>query len=118
MTNIINKVKNENEGIKVFVATIIPRFSDYDAKYDDYIAEAKRLVEEDFTDAFLIDINKYSECKRFTYYEQGHLTAIGYEQLAKEFYTLISYTIHNNLQAFRNVQFIGTDYTYPDFADS
>ena len=118
MTNIINKVKNENNGIRIFVATIIPAYSDYDTKFDAYIAETKRLVEEDFPDAFLIDINKYSECKYHTYYAQGHLTALGYQELAKEFYTLISYTIHNDLQAFRNIQFIGTNYTYPDFADT
>ena len=118
MTNIINKVKNENSGIRIFVATIIPAYSDYDTKFDAYIAETKRLVEEDFPDTFLVDINKYSECKYYTYYAQGHLTAIGYQELAKEFYTLISYIIHNDLQAFRNVQFIGTNYTYPDFANT
>lgn len=119
MTNIIDKMMDENKGIKVFVATIIPAYTDYDPnnKFTPYNNEIKRLVNNDFTDAFLIDINKYSLCKFYTYYAQGHLTAIGYQQLAKEFYTMISYIIHNNLQAFRNVQFIGTDYTYPDFAD-
>lgn len=115
MTNIINKVKNENAGIKLFVATIIPGYSDYDHKFDEYIAEIRRLVAEDFPDAFLIDINEYSECKYYTYYVQGHLTAIGYQKLAQEFITLISYTIHNNLQAFRNVQFIGTSMTYDEY---
>lgn len=67
---------------------------------------------EEYNDIFLTDINLYSECKFYTYYAQGHLTAIGYQQLAKEFATLIGYTIHQNPSAFRNVQFIGTEYTY------
>lgn len=115
MTSIINKVKSENTGIKVFVATIVPAYSDYNSKFDAYIAETKRLVSEDFTDAFLIDINKYSKCKYYTYFAQGHLTAIGYQQLAKEFKTLISYTMKNNMKAFRNIQFIGTDKTYDEY---
>lgn len=112
MTNIINKVMADNDGIRVFVATIVPAYSDYNRRFDDYIAETRRLVEEDFTDAFLVDINKYSICKYNTYYEHGHLTAIGYQQLAKEFFILISYIMHNNLEAFKGIQFIGTNYEW------
>ena len=112
MTNIINKVMADNDGIKVFVATIVPAYSDYNRRFDDYIAETRRLVEEDFTGAFLVDINKYSVCKYYTYYEHGHLTAIGYQQLAKEFFTLISYIMHNDLEAFKGIQFIGTNYEW------
>lgn len=112
MTNIINKVMADNDGIRVFVATIVPAYSDYNRRFDDYIAETRRLVEEDFTGAFLVDINKYSTCKYYTYYEHGHLTAIGYQQLAKEFFILISYIMHNNLEAFKGIQFIGTNYEW------
>lgn len=110
--NIIDKFKAENTGIKVFLSTIIPAYTDYDSKFDAYNTEIRRIVAEEYNDVFLIDINQYSICKYYTYYAQGHLTAIGYQQLAKELATLISYTIHNNLSAFRNVQFIGTNYTY------
>ena len=112
MSNIIDKVKTDNDGIRVFIATLIPAYSDYDTKFNNYITEIKRLVAEDYTDCFLVDINQYSVCKAYTPYVQGHLTAIGYQQLAKEFKTLISYIMHNNLESFRNVQFIGTEYTY------
>ena len=110
--NIIDKFKAENNGIKVFLATIIPAYTDYDRKFDAYNTELRRIATEEYNDIFLTDINLYSECKFYTYYAQRHLTAIGYQQLAKEFATLISYTIHQNPSAFRNVQFIGTEYTY------
>ena len=112
--NIIDKFKAENNGIRVFLSTIIPAYTDYDRKFDNYNTEIRRIATEEYTDVFLIDINKYSICKHFTYYQQGHLTAVGYQQLAKEFATLISYTIYNNLDVFRNVQFIGTNYTYTE----
>ena len=110
--DIIDKFKAENTGIKVFLSTIVPAYTNYNRRFDDYNAEIRRIVLEEYTDVFLIDINKYSICKYYTYYAQGHLTAIGYQQLAKEFATLISYTIHNNLADFRNIQFIGTEYDY------
>ena len=112
--NIIDKFKAENKGIMVFLSTIIPAYTDYDRKFDNYNTEIKRIVSEEYTDVFLVDINKYSICKHFTYYQQGHLTAVGYQQLAREFATLISYIMHNNLSKFRNVQFIGTNYTYTE----
>ena len=109
----ITKVKADNKNIPVFLATIIPAYTDYDSKFDDYNAAIKTLA-QNTSGCFLVDINQYSICKYYTYYAQGHLTAIGYNQLAKEFYTLISYIMHNNLEAFKDIQFIGTDYTYGD----
>lgn len=43
-------------------------------------------------------------------YSYGHPTALGYNQLAREIGGAIGYTIVNNPNDFRWVQFIGTEY--------
>lgn len=108
--NIINKVKTANTGIKVFLCTIIPSYAvpgntDY-ATINEKIREIANATD----DVFLIDLNMYSECFGGTPYENQHLTAIGYHKMATEIKSIISYTIKNNLENFKTVQFIGTDY--------
>ena len=108
--NIINKLKEENTGIKVFLATIIPSYAyqgntDY-ATINEKIREIANAIE----DVFLIDLNVYSECSGGTPYSHIHLTALGYHKMATEIKSLICYTIKENLDKFKKVQFIGTEY--------
>jgi lysophospholipase L1-like esterase len=108
--NIINKLKAENMGIKVFLATIIPSYAypgntDF-AAINEKIKEIANAIE----DVFLIDLNAYSECSDSTPYSHIHLTALGYHKMATEIKSLISYTIKQNLDKFKEVQFIGTEY--------
>lgn len=108
--NIINKLKAENTGIKVFLATIIPSYAypgntDYAA-----INEKIREIANATENVFLIDLNAYSACLGGTPYHNIHLTALGYNKMATEIKSLICYTIKENLEKFKDVQFIGTDY--------
>lgn len=108
--NIINKLKAENTGIKVFLATIIPSYAypgntDY-AAINEKIREIANAIE----DVFLIDLNTYSECLGGTPYSHIHLTALGYSKMASEIKSLICYVIKQNLEKFKKVQFIGTEY--------
>lgn len=108
--NIINKLKEENVGIKVFLATIIPSYAtpentDY-ATLNEKIKEIANATD----DVFLIDLNAYSACTSGSPYSYIHLTAIGYHKMATEIKSLISYTIKKNLNNFKEVQFIGTSY--------
>lgn len=108
--NIINKVQTANTGIKVFLCTIIPSYAvpgntDYAA-----INEKIREIANATDDVFLIDLNAYSACVDGSPYSYMHLTAIGYNKMATEIKSLISYTIKNDLEKFKEVQFIGTDY--------
>ena len=75
------------------------------------LSEAAKLANAT-EDVFLIDLNEYSECKEGTPYSYIHLTAIGYQKMAAEIKSLVSYTIKKNLSKFNMVQFIGTTYTY------
>ena len=109
--NIINKVKTASTGIKVFLCTIIPSYAvpgntDYAA-----INEKIREIANATEDVFLIDLNMYSACVEGSPYSHLHLTALGYHKMATEIKSLISYTIKENLEKFKWIQFIGTDYT-------
>jgi hypothetical protein len=111
MNNIITKLKAANTGIKVFLATIIPSYAPAtNSTYKQLNDKIKEMVE--YTDnAYLLDLNAYSEVASQTAYNQTHPTALGYQKIAAEIYAMISYIIKNNLDEFNTVQFIGTDYT-------
>ena len=111
MNNIINKIKAENKGIKIFLCTIIPSYAYPGHEQFATLNEKIREIAETTDDVFLIDLNKYSKCAYGTPYENKHLTALGYRQMATEIISLINYTIRNNLESFKAVQFIGTDYS-------
>ncbi|MGM8240178.1 SGNH/GDSL hydrolase family protein (plasmid) [Clostridium perfringens] len=109
LQNIIDKLKRENTGIKIFVAGITKSKwysnSNYQARNEVIKEFASNREEENI---YFIDLMKYSRNydKPFA---AGHLTALGYLQQAKEYKNYISYLIHKNLDNFKNVQFIGTD---------
>ena len=111
MNNIINKLKAANNGIKIFLATIIPSYAPAtNATYGQLNDKIKEIVK--YTDnAYLLDLNTYSEVASKSAYNQTHPTALGYQKIASEIYSMISYIIKNNLDEFSSVQFIGTDYT-------
>lgn len=111
LTSLINSLKSYNSGIKIFLATLTPAYSDGVTTFNGMITATRELAES-LTDVYLIDINRYSECHKGTPYEQGHLTAIGYYQMAHEFMALISFEIQAHLSDFANVQFINTEYSY------
>jgi lysophospholipase L1-like esterase len=103
-------VKTANTGIKVFLCTIIPSYAvpgntDYAA-----INEKIREIANATEDVFLIDLNMYSACVEGSPYSHLHLTALGYHKMATEIKSLISYTIKENLEKFKWIQFIGTAY--------
>ena len=111
INKIISKLKTNNKGIKIFLATIIPSYAP--ATNAGYVALNKKIKEivETNNDIYLLDLNKYSEIANYTAYNRIHPTALGYQKLAAEIATYISYIIHHNLDEFEAVQFIGTNYT-------
>lgn len=110
INNIISKLKTENIGIKIFLATIIPSYATPTNTTFAALNEKIREIAESTTDVYLVDLNDYSACEGGTPYENQHLTAIGYNKMASEISALISYTISKNLEDFKAVQFIGTTY--------
>jgi lysophospholipase L1-like esterase len=111
MDNILTKLKTANNGIKIFLATIIPSYApSINPTYGQLNDKIKEMVER--TDnTYLLDLNRYSETATHAAYNVTHPTALGYQKLAAEIYSMISYIIKNNLDEFKSVQFIGSDYT-------
>jgi lysophospholipase L1-like esterase len=112
-TNIINKLLTENNGIFVFVATIIPATSYQGASYDAVSEGIRTLVESINSDhVILLDMAEYGNTMNEVGYNNGHLSALGYERLALDYIAYISYVIAHNPILFRNIQFIGTNFSY------
>ena len=92
------------------MCTIIPSYAiPGDASYEAINNKIKEIA-NDTDDVFLIDLNASSACAAGSPYSYIHLTAIGYNKMAAELKSLISSTIKNNLNDFREIQFIGTGY--------
>lgn len=110
--NIINKLKEHNNGIKIFLATIVPSYApSYNENYKAMNNKIKAIVEAT-ANVYLLDLNNLSNLTIHSAYNVWHPTAIGYVKMAEEIKALISYIISQNLDEFSTIQFIGTDYTF------
>lgn len=109
LTNIVNKLKNENNGIKIFISTVFKcyRGTLKEAMNAD-IAQFANATE----DVYLMDVYTHGHIEYNSVYHAGHLTALGYERLARDFYNYASYIIHNNPEDFKFVQYIGSTKKY------
>lgn len=108
--NIINKLKEHNNGIKIFLATIVPSYApSYNENYKAMNNKIRAIVEAT-ADVYLLDLNNLSNLTMHSAYNVWHPTAIGYVKMAEEIKALISYIISQNLDEFSTIQFIGTDY--------
>jgi len=114
-SNIVNMLKTANPKIKIFVATIIPAISYSDARY---IAASQAIrdwhTQLNDPDVILVDIAVYGHTADSNAYNCGHLSAFGYWRLAADYYAMISYYMNKHKDEFRQVQFIGSDYSYED----
>jgi lysophospholipase L1-like esterase len=111
--NIITKVKSENNGIKIFVATITPANAYMTTTMRTYSEYIRTIVENlNDSDVYLVDLWTYGHTDDSMAYDAGHLSAYGYYVLAKDYKSYISHIIRSNPMDFRYVQFIGTSYTY------
>ena len=62
------------------------------------------------SDIYLLDLNTYSNITMHQAYNIWHPTPLGYVKLAEEVKALISYTMNKNLDDFKDIHLIGTDY--------
>lgn len=100
--SILGTIKDKS----IFICTI----PNGDSSYNEIIRALVPAM-KDSMNIHLIDLAQYSKCLPNTAYVNGHLTALGYTQMANEIYAMISYTINQNLDDFKNVQFSGTSYS-------
>lgn len=113
MSNIIAKVKADNKGIKIFVSTIPNGQSYVTSAYKAINAGIRAYVAGlNDADVYFIDLEAYGHMIQSAGYNAGHLSAYGYWRLAKDYANYISYIMNKNKNAFRLVQFTGTDDTY------
>ena len=128
--NIVNKLKTNNPGIIIFLSGIINAQSYKCAQADDGVLYTKdqgirtlyQSEWENDNQVFFLDWAKWGhlrDLKANTYatdldnYNSGHLSAYGYNRLAQDYYNYIGWIMHNDDQLFRNIQFTGTNQSYP-----
>lgn len=114
-TNIINKLKAENTGIKIFITTIIPALAYPKSRHSAISAGIRTLVQSlNDENVILADLAIYGHTADSVAYSCGHLSAYGYLRLARDWKGIVGYIVNTNKNLFRKVQFIGTNYNYTD----
>lgn len=110
---IIDMLKSDVNGVKIFCCTVTPAYTETNPTfYESYNENVVKAIVNENSDCYLIDLARYSKCHKDTVYAQGHLTALGYLQQAKEIGSAISYIINDKPNEFRYIQFIGTNYSH------
>lgn len=108
MTNIVNKVKEENPQIKIFISTMLNYYTGASA---DAVNADMRTIAGTLPDCYLVDISAYGKLIA-PYDRYSHCTAVGYQKLGEYYFRYLSYIMINNPTDFKNVQFVGTNRTY------
>lgn len=112
--NIIDKLQTDNPGIKIFICNIVRAqsygTSEAAATYNQDLKDYVDTLAD--PDVVYLDMNTYGHIENSVAFNAGHLSALGYYQMAKDIYAYISWYISLNKDDFRFVQFIGTDGTY------
>lgn len=110
--NIVQKLQNENNNIKIFVSTILPAKYYPASQYENISQGIRNYVKtKNDSNVICLDLAKYGHTNDKDAYNTGHLSAYGYWRLAKDYANYISWYIHNNSEVFKEIQFIGTDLT-------
>ncbi len=112
-SEIVSKLKAQNKNIKIFVSTIIPAES-YQSDVMKAVSAGIRAWVTSLNDenVILLDMAEYGHTNNLTAYNCGHLSAYGYWRLACDYKAYISWYISKNPDKFRELQFVGTDYTF------
>ena len=87
-----------------------------DQSYNNVIDDIVEL----FDNVWIIDLKTYGGKELFTevayvigsQYRSGHYSAVGYQEIAYVIATYVDWIIKNNLSAFSQVEFIGTDHEW------
>ena len=117
LTNIVNKVKTENNKIPIFIATIPMIFAGYEgADFEGMSQHIREFAKSN--SLYLVDFRTYfTEFSADSYTKYGvtyyaHYNALGYYKLAHAYKSYISYIISKNIDDFKNAQFVGTNHSW------
>lgn len=108
LLSIISKLRENNHGIRIFICTLLDGWGSNGSAVG--LLNNVRTVCTENSDCYLIDIRLNSKIKANTPYWYTHLTAIGYQQMAKEIGSNIGYHIAIKPDDFKWVRYIGTAY--------
>ena len=109
INRIVSYLKAANNGIKIFLATIVPSYATATNNAYQQLNEKIKEIAEVTEDAYLIDLTTYSTLASKPEYNVTHPTALGYYKLANEIASYISYIVNRNLAEFSTIQFIGAE---------
>ena len=102
---------------KVFVATQYPAKSYLGGVNPiSNLNNAIKEVVNGRNDCFLLDMATYSHSNDNIAFNRGHLTALGYRQVAQDYIGIISKFVNDNLDLFVDVPFVGTPATQYDYS--
>lgn len=117
LTNIVNAVRTANNHIPIFITTPPMYFLGYTGADFESVAEGIRNAATSLN-LYLVDFRKYLtefsrvNAEKVSVMAYGHFNAYGYYKIAVAYKSYISYIISQNMDDFRNVQFVGTNYSY------
>lgn len=107
ISNIVTKLKSQNADVKVFISTLNRAYKDT-AGWDSLNTAIKSYVSST-SGCYLLDIAALGKTDVGTDYVNGHLTALGYRELANEYANIISYIMNDKSEEFAEIQFSGTE---------
>ena len=106
---IVSKLKSENNGIKIFISTVFKCYSNNNIP----LVNADIMSFANSTDnCYLMNVYENGHLEPNSAYVAGHLTVLGYQRLARDYYAYASKIISENMSAFQYVQYIGSDKRY------
>lgn len=106
---IVSKLKSENNGIKIFISTIFKCYSNNNIP----LVNADIISFANSTDnCYLMNVYENGHLEPNSAYVAGHLTVLGYQRLARDYYAYASKIISENMPAFQYVQYVGSDKNY------
>ena len=112
---IIQMIQEKTPKAKIFCVTI-PQSRNTTSTRS--VANAKIKAIASLFNCYVIDLETYAEQEgdEFSsiYKNSSHNNVLGYNLRARQYIAYIDWIISHNLDDFRNVQFIGTDYDYVD----
>lgn len=113
---IISYIKQVQPKAKIFLLTIPDQTSPSAINYSNFNT-AIRAIANNYSDTYLIDLaNNYNNTFNSGFVRDnlrgGHYNAIGYNYIGDKLYQWISAYMLSNASNFRQIEFIGTDYSY------
>jgi hypothetical protein len=119
MRLIIAKLKADNPGIRIFLSTLsVTNVTGRLAEWRNPMMDRFRQIAAEDNSVFLVDTAIYANYRATGGYYSGHPTALGYQLMAQDYGSIISYIMHNNPDSFKWIQTVGTAYAVTDYSEA